>query len=276
VSQESLPSAADLDLVIQEREMVVVNVRCDSEKQAQGQDNSQPILYPLWKSSCARVALLIVALLFGSSVLRANSVPVVLNNAGSNVMGGVYVGPYNFTVGGQSMQLVCDDFLSTVVNGETWNAVTSTYPSLSNVKFSGLVQYKEIGYLVQQMWANISNPTVVGYISWAIWDVFTPGVSGSDPYGTLTSAQQTQINNWLTQAINNYSTGNYSNLIVYTPVPGSQLPAYLGSPQEYIGIIPAPEPASFLLLALGVAGLLILSHSKRFKLATEVHTTAQS
>ena len=223
-SQENLPSAADLDFVVVERELISASA-C-KETQAQPQDPPQYVRHTRLKANCAvNVAFLLVAMLFGCSVLHANSVPVVLNNAGSNVMGGVYVGPYNFTVGGQSMQLVCDDFLSTVVNGESWTAVTSTYPSLSNVKFSGLVQYEEIGYLVQQMFANITNPAVVGYISWAIWDVFSPGVSASDPYGTLTSAQQTQIGSWLTKATNNYSTGNYSNLVVYTPVPGTQLPA---------------------------------------------------
>ena len=274
MSQETLPRAADLDLVIQERELVRANTQ--SEPDPRPRRNSQLLPYPLWNGAAARVALLIVGLLLGSIAVRANSVPMLLDNAGSNVMGGVYVGPYNFTVGGQSMQLVCDDFLSTVINGESWNAVTSTYPSLSNVKFSGLVQYEEIGYLVQQMWANIGNPTVVGYISWAIWDVFSPGVSSSDPYGTLTSAQQTQINGWLDRAVNNYSTGNYSNLIVYTPIAGSQLPSNMGSPQEYIGIVPAPEPSTVLLLTLGIAGLLILSRFKKFRLAADMHASAQS
>jgi len=172
--------------------------------------------------------------------------------------------------------LVCDDFMSSVVNGESWSAVTSTYPSLSNVKFSGLAQYEEVGYLVQQMFANISNPTAVGYISWAIWDIFTPGVSANDPYGTLTASQQTQINSWLTKAQNNYSTGNYSNLVVYTPIPGSQIPGTMGTPQEYIGIVPAPEPSTMLLVALGIAGLFVLSCSKRFRMAADVHPTVQS
>jgi hypothetical protein len=265
-SHESLPSDTDLDLVVRERELIEAN----ASRETQAQDSSQPAHCIRLKANCAvHVALLLVAMLFGCSMLHANSVPVLLNNAGSNVMGGVYVGPYNFTVGGQSMQLVCDDFLSTVVNGESWTAVTSTYPSLSNVKFSGLVQYEEIGYLVQQMFANITNPTVVGYISWAIWDVFTPGISASDPYGTLTSAQQTQVNSWFTKAVNNYSTGNYSNLVVYTPVAGSQLPSSLGTPQEYIGIIPAPEPSTVLLLGIGLAGLLIVGRSKRFRLRTQ-------
>ncbi len=142
-SQESLPSAADLDLVVQEREMVKANASCDPQGQAE--ESTQPVVCPHLKSSWAvRLALLLVVLLFGSSVSRANSVPLALNNAGSNVMGGVYVGPYNFTVGGQSMQLVCDDFLSTVVNGETWTAVTSTYPSLTTQNSVGLCSMKRL------------------------------------------------------------------------------------------------------------------------------------
>jgi PEP-CTERM motif len=260
-SSESVPSSADLELVTAERGWVQVNAPGESGRQAR--DDSDWFAYlVLKKHSLLHFWLLLLALLIGSATSRANTLPVLLNDGGSNVMGGVYVGPYNLTVGGQSMQLVCDDFLSTVIKGETWNAVTSTYPTLSNVKFSGLVQYEEVGYLVQQMWANISNPTTVGYISWAIWDVFTPNASIGDPYGTLTAAQQTQINSWLTQAQNNYSTGNYSNLIIYTPVPGSQVPLSAGPPQEYIGLISVSEPSTVLLLGLGLAGLLVLGSRK--------------
>ena len=264
MGSESLPSASDLDAVMQERKLVEVTAPAEPDPQAQDSSRRAAFL-DLRKDSLLHFCFLLVTLFIGSAALNANTLPVVFNNGGSNVMGGVYVGPYNLTVGGQSMQLVCDDFLSTVIAGETWNAVTSTYPTLSNVKFSGLVQYEEIGYLVQQMFANITNPTTVGYISWAIWDIFDPGVSSSDPYGTLTSGQQTQINNWLIQASNNYSTGNYSNLVIYTPVPGSQVPFGAGSPQEYIGIVSAPEPATVLLLGFGLISLLILLGSKKMR-----------
>jgi len=262
---ESLPSASDLDAVMEERELIEGAGSAESEPQER-ESSHRPAFLDLAKDSLLQFCFILVALFIGSATLSANTLPVVFNNGGSNVMGGVYVGPYNLTVGGQSMQLVCDDFLSSVFPGETWNAVTSTYPTLSNVKFSGLVQYEEIGYLVQQMFANITNPTTVGYISWAIWDIFDPGVSANDPYGTLTATQQTQINSWLTQATNNYSTGNYSNLVIYTPVAGSQVPFGAGSPQEYIGfVVPAPEPPTVLLLGLGLCGLFILVGSRRMR-----------
>src|SRR4029077_17217320 len=71
-----------------------------------------------------------VALADGNSTLT-------LTSPGSNVMGGVYVGPYTFTVnsGGQSSQLelVCDDFKDEVFPGESWQALLSTLPTLNNV-----------------------------------------------------------------------------------------------------------------------------------------------
>jgi PEP-CTERM motif len=263
-SSDRLPSAADLDAIMEERELLEV---ASAESEPQTRDSSHRLAcLDLRKDSLLQFCFVLVALLIGSATLSANTLPVVFNNGGSNVMGGVYVGPYNLTVGGQSMQLVCDDFTSNVIAGETWNAVTSTYPTLSNVKFSGLVKYQEIGYLVQQMFANISNSATVGYISWAIWDIFNPGVSSNDPYGTLTLAQQSQINGWLTKAANNYSTGNYSNLVIYTPVAGSQVPFGAGPPQEYIGfIVSTPEPPTVLLLGLGLASLFVLLGSKKVR-----------
>jgi hypothetical protein len=265
-SSETLPSAADLDAVVEERELIEATA-AESERQAQD-PTQRPVFPDLKRDSLVHLCLVLAAVLIGSATLKANSLPVVFNNGGSNVMGGVYVGPYNLTVGGQSMQLVCDDFSSNVVAGETWNAVASTYPTLSNVRFgsNNLIQYEEIGYLVQQMFANITSPSTVGYISWAIWDIFTPNASSADPYGTLTSFQQGQINNWLTKAANNYSTGNYSNLMVYTPIPGSQVPVSAGPPQEYIGfVVSAPEPPTLLLLGVGLAALGILFGSKKIR-----------
>jgi len=180
-------------------------------------------------------------------------------------MGGVYTGPYNLTltVGSQQtpVQLVCDDAFDEVYQGENWQANTSTFPGLSNVQFTGqsmTQNYEEAGYLVQQLFADTGNSTTTGEIQWAIWDVFDPGISNKDPWGTLTSQEITAINNWLTQAQNDYSAGSYANLEIYTAIPGSQIGGS-GRAQEFFGMnsLSMPEPMTFwsLLVVLAAIGL---------------------
>jgi hypothetical protein len=216
-----------------------------------------------------RVCCLIVLMSAASANLSANSISVQLNNGGSNVMGGVYVGPYNLTatVGSQqvTLKLICDDAKDDVFPGEKWQVLTSTFPTLSNVKWPGQTQnYQEVAWLVEQMTspAYKSNSQAVGDIQWAIWDIFDPGVSNHNPFGTLSVPEKSSITNWLVLAQSNYSTGNYSNLVIYTAVYGSQRPIGDGPPQEYFGVgaplTPVPEPASLMLFGSGMLGLAAL------------------
>ncbi len=213
---------------------------------------------------CTLLAALLILCFTPSAFGQAT---LTLNNPGNNVMGGVYVGPYNFTLtnGSQSqqIQLICDDAASEVFAGESWNLTTATFPSLTNIKFPSANQtqsYEEIAWLVQQMYAHIGNAQTVGDIQWAIWDIFDAGVSGNDPWGGLSSTDQTNVQNWLTQAElpSNYSAGNYSDIVIYTPVQGTQ-PSQFGSPQEYFGmntpIVPTPEPGTLAMLGIGLFAL---------------------
>ncbi|MGH9470220.1 MAG: hypothetical protein ACRD1N_07755 [Terriglobia bacterium] len=226
---------------------------------------------------CAIVSLVVL----GSGSLRASQVTLTINNAGSNTMGGVYVGPYNFTLSanGQnsSAGLICDDANDDVhPPGEYWNAATESYSNLpssldgalfpkGNVNAPNVVGYEEVGYLAEQMLANLSNTTEVGELQWAIWDIFDAGTCGTgisncDPFGSLTSTQLNAVNSYLSGAASNYASGNYSNLVIYTPVAGSQVPRGDGLPQEYIGT--AAEPSTVVLLGLVLIGALGLG--KRF------------
>lgn len=208
--------------------------------------------------------LAVAALIFAFSAV-AHGDGLTLQNAGNNVMGGVYVGPYNFTgtINGQSgtFQLVCDDFADEVYGGEFWNVTTATLPSLSNVQFTGSTQYQEVAWLAQEMFQNLGNGQAVGDIQWAIWDIFDPNASSTDPYGTLSATDQKNIANWLSWADSQYADGSYSNVMFFTPIDGTQ-PSGDGRPQEYVGLTATPEPGAFVLVGLGLP--LALIFGRRF------------
>ncbi|MGH9407496.1 MAG: PEP-CTERM sorting domain-containing protein [Terriglobia bacterium] len=223
-------------------------------------------------------AMAAALVMIGPGLAHAGNVTLTINNAGSNTMGGVYVGPYNFTLtaaNGQtsSLQLICDDANDDVhPPGESWQFTTEDYSnlpsSLNGAKFSpDAIGYQEVGYLSEELLANLSDTTEVGEIQWAIWDVFDTGTCGTgisncDHWGSLTSAEITAINSYLGAAQANYASGNYSNLVIYTPVAGTQVPPSDGPPQEYIDT--AAEPSSILLLGLVLFGFLA---ARRFRYA---------
>ncbi len=213
-----------------------------------------------------RAIPVIVLLLAMAGTASATGVTLTLNTGGTDVMGGVYVGPYSFTETGNgapvSLNLICDDYSDEVWLGESWTASTTSMPptssSLSSLHFGSMAgagtAYLEAAWLAQQIFAlgpaNPSNSATIGYMQYAIWDLFSPGASSG-----LSASQQSMVSYWLAQASENYNcaTCNYSDVVIYTP---SSLGAPEGSqPQEYIGIITTPEPSALQLLGTGLFAL---------------------
>lgn len=213
-----------------------------------------------------RVITVIVFLLAAAGTASATGLTLTLNSGGTDVMGGVYVGPYNFTETGNgssvSLNLICDDYSDEVWLGESWTVSTTNMPltssSLSGLYFGSMAgagtAYLEAAWLAQQIFAlgpaNASNSATIGYMQYAIWDLFSAGASSG-----LSASQQSMVSYWLAQASENYdcATCNYSDVVIYTPSSLGMPEGY--QPQEYIGIITTPEPGALLLLGTSLLGL---------------------
>ena len=179
-----------------------------------------------------------------------------LTGTGSQSYGSDFVFPYYITVnGGPALDMMCDDYLTNVNNGDFWdaNAYSLIAADVPDQKFAseGSLSVVLNDY---EMAAWIESGVATGSIgapdgNAAVWSIFDPTFN--------TSVDQSNIDLILSDAQTAVDAGNlnYSGITIYTPTP-------LDASQEYItGIVTSsvPEPGSFMLLgsvlfALGFFG----------------------
>jgi hypothetical protein len=211
-------------------------------------------------------SLLTALLLSGSAFADDN---LTFTGAGGNNLGGVYTYPYDFTVNGNSTQLMCDTFNNEIYNGEQWTATESGIPTGSGLfGATSSANYAAAGLIFDAM-LGVNGVTLGGVVTnsndanWAVWALFSSTAlnditnnTGGFPAGDTTALAI--YNAALTTADGGVPSSDFTGITIYTPVAGSQNPSTDGTPQEFLGYSAVPEPSELSLLGVlalfGVSG----------------------
>lgn len=201
------------------------------------------------------LALVLGALAFSGQVMADT---YTLSGVGSNPYQGEMMGPYTATSGsGATLPIICDDFNTVVYQGQSWNATVVSFSDpnfLKDVKFGGLpnamTDYLAAAYLAEKIFAlstttqTASTKLTEAELGFALWGIFS---------STAYAEMDAQSKFYYADAMKNGGSGNYSNIEFLVPNPRSSF-------QEYITIVPTPEPSTLILLACGA--MLLISTRK--------------
>ena len=196
-----------------------------------------------------------------------------------NNLGGVYTYPYNFTVNGTSMQLLCDTFDNEITSGETWTATESSIPTgIGLFGPESSADYAAAGLIFDAI-VNANGGPLNGTIgntndaNWAIWALFSTTAyddilgGSSSPFGSGGDPNALSIYAAALADAPGAPATDFSGIVVYTPVAGTQS-GNNGTPQEFLGYTPdppsMPEPGGLSLLGvLGLFGVTGFAFRKR-------------
>lgn len=196
--------------------------------------------------SAASTAVLFATFLL---LMAASSLPAAAGTVSmqfTGVSGGhsyasAYTYPYDLRVnGGPNQWMMCISYDEHISAGETWKATVVNVGSLDPNTY--LPDY-EAAFLFKMAEADHGSDPRINAAAWWLLEGAPSLNTGAQSLELLAQGQT-------------YSKGEFSDVLLYTPIPGSQS-GTLGTPQTFLAN--TPEPASLALFgsgALGIGGLL--------------------
>lgn len=191
---------------------------------------------------------------------------IKFTDGGSVPYHGTTVGPYQAQVmsdpGQPTIDVFCVDYAHSVSVGSTYGVTFSSLTgdlSATRAMLGGASQeaarqmYQKAAYL-SSLYAGAPEHRYAD-ISMAMWKIFDPGIAVQSGAGAWTQYRDMANANYLTAGI------DYSMYSVIT-----DLAAANGGHQELLGVYATtvtPEPATYMLMASGLAGLAGLSYRRR-------------